>query len=529
MSMRRAGLATLPIGIGFGLVAEWAAHEQGQLGVELADLAVGCVLFACGTTAWDRRPTSRVGPLMSVAGFTWFLGTVFEPALFLHRAPLVQLHLSYPTGRLPTRLSRAVVAVAYVDAAIQPLARNDALTLALSAAVALAAVQVFAGTSGPARKAGGPALAAALAFAGALAFASVGRQAGWDDTMILLVYDGVIASVAILLLVDLLRGRWADAVVTGLVLDLGAAHEAGTLRGTLARALGDPSLVVGYPLAGTGTLVDDRGRPVEVPEPDSGRTVTPIDDGHDQLAMLVHDDALLADGHLVESVAAAARLAVTNARLQAEARSRAAELEASTRRIVEAADAQRRRLEEELRRGAAHRLETVAAFLAEARRTDSPAAAAIEALERQLSDARRELGEFAQGVHPSALTDGGLLAAVALLAARCPLPVDVTGTLGRLPPPVEAALFFVCSEGLANAVKHASAGRVRIALRRDGPQVWVAISDDGRGGADAAHGSGLRGLADRVEALGGQLTLQSLPDGGTRLVATVPTEPASTA
>src|SRR6185295_2050444 len=123
----------------------------------------------------DRRPQSRVGVLMSLAGFTWFLGTAFEPALFLHRGPLVHLLLSYPTGRLPTRLARVV-----------------------------AAVEVFVGTSGPARKAGAPALAAALAFAGVLVLAAVGRQAGWNDTAILLAYDAVIASVALLLLVDLL-------------------------------------------------------------------------------------------------------------------------------------------------------------------------------------------------------------------------------------------------------------------------------------------------------------------------------------
>ena len=488
----------------------------------LADLAVGCVLVVCGTVAGDRRPDSRVGGLMSLAGFTWFLGTLFEPALFLHRGPLVHLHLSYPTGRSPTRLARVVVAAAYLDAAIEPLAQNDALTLALSAAVALTAVQVFAGTSGPARKAGAPALAAALAFAGVLALAAVGRQAGWNDTAILLVYDGVIASVALLLLVDLLRGRWAEAVVTGLVVDLGAEREAGTLRATLAGALGDPSLVVGYPLPGTGSLVDDRGTPIELPGLGSGRAVTSIDDQGERLAVLVHDDALLADRRLVESVAAAARLAVSNARLQAEARSRAGELEASRRRIVEAADAQRRRLEEELRLGAARRLETVATLLAAARSRDGGEASAIEAIERDLQDARRELDEFAHGVQPVALTESGLLPAVTLLAARSPLPVDVTGTVGRLPAPVEAALYFVCSEALANAVKHASASSVLIGFRRELDDVLVTVTDNGRGGAHPVGGSGLRGLADRVEAFGGALSIDSPPSGGTRVVASIP-------
>ena len=254
-----------------------------------------------------------------------------------------------------------MVAAAYVDAAIEPLAQNDALTLALSAAVALTAVQVFTGTSGPARKAGGPALAAALAFAGVLrSWPRSDGGRGWDDTAMLLVYDGVIASVVLLLLVDLLRGRWADAVVTGLVVDLGARARGGTLRAQARGRARRPVARRRLPAAGTGALVDDAGEPVELPRRGSGRTVTPIDDGGERLAVLVHDDALLADRRLVESVAAAARLAVANARLQAEARSRAGRARGVRRRIVEAADAQRRRLEEELRLGAARRLETVA-------------------------------------------------------------------------------------------------------------------------------------------------------------------------
>src|SRR5262245_39192335 len=173
---------------------------------------------------------------MLLSGGTWFLGTAFEPFVFLHRGPLVHLHLSYPTGRIPTRLARIIVLAAYVDAAIEPLARSDVLTLVLSAGVAVTAVQVFAGTTGPARKAGGPALVAALAFAGVLAFGAVGRIVGWSDATILWTYDVVIAIVVVGLLVDLLRGRWADAVITGLVVDLGTFAETATLRSKLANA-----------------------------------------------------------------------------------------------------------------------------------------------------------------------------------------------------------------------------------------------------------------------------------------------------
>ena len=145
--MRQLRLGLLLAGLALGVAAEWVADDARGRGLAVADLAVGCVLLACGFLAWTRRPESRVGLLMIGGGYAWFLGTLAEPALFLHRGPLVHLHLSYPTGRLPTRFAQTVVAFAYVTAVIEPLARNDALTLALSGLVALAAARVFLGTS----------------------------------------------------------------------------------------------------------------------------------------------------------------------------------------------------------------------------------------------------------------------------------------------------------------------------------------------------------------------------------------------
>jgi signal transduction histidine kinase len=295
----------------------------------------------------------------------------------------------------------------------------------------------------------------------------------------------------------------------------------GTLRAKLARALGDPSLVVGYRLPDGQDFVDDLGQPVELPAPGSGRAATAIDDGGEHVAVLVHDEALLADGHLIESVAAAARIAVANARLQAQTQARATELEASRRRIVEAADAQRSRLEQELRQGAERRLGHVAAVLADERRT-SLDGESIGPLEAELDDARKELREFAQGVHPTGLTSAGLMPALAQLANQLPLPVEIHGEVGRLPEPLETALYFVCSEALANVAKHASASRVSIDVSATPERVVATIADDGVGGADPASGSGLRGLADRVEALGGRLRVDSAPGTGTYVVAELP-------
>src|SRR5207249_82625 len=148
------------------------------------------------------------------------------------------------------------------------------------------------------------------------------------------------------------------------VVDLGRPAEGGTLRAKLARALADPSLVVGYRVGETGGFVDDAGGPVELPQPGSGRRITPLVDRGEQVAVLVHDESVSADRGLVEAVAAAARIAVTNVVLQADARARAAELDASRRRLVAAADAQRGRIQRELRLGAGKRLETVASLLA---------------------------------------------------------------------------------------------------------------------------------------------------------------------
>jgi signal transduction histidine kinase len=514
---RRTRAIALTLALAFGGLVEWTSGEEP--GEAAADFAVGAVLLCCGIIAWQRRAESRVGALMALAGVTWFVGTLAAPALYLHRGPLVHLHLSYPTGRLPTRLAAAVVVAAYAIGVVEPLARSDALTLGLSAAVAVASIHVFVRTSGAARKAGGPALAAALAFAGVLGLAAAARLTGVGSReAVLAAYELAIVAIALTLFVDLLRGRWADAVVTGLVVDLGRRAEPGSVRAALAQALADPTLEIGYRVGADGAYVDATGRPLPLPSPGSGRAVTDVGD-----AVLVHDDAVLTDRALLDAAAAAARLALGNATLQAEVRARVDDVAASRRRIVEAADAQRRRLERELRLGAERRLETVEALLADVRETaGGDVAEALAALRGDVGAARGELREFARGVHPAALTEGGLMPALTRLAERSPIPVDLRGTAAGLPGPVEAAVFFVCSEALANAAKHAGASRVRVDVRQAPGSVGVSVADDGTGGAAPGRGSGLRGLRDRVEALGGRLRLESPPGEGTRLDAEIP-------
>jgi signal transduction histidine kinase len=214
---------------------------------------------------------------------------------------------------------------------------------------------------------------------------------------------------------------------------------------------------------------------------------------------------------------------VANARLQAEVRSQLEEIEASRRRIVEAGDTQRRRLERELHEGAERRLAEVAALLDEAGGgAGADFGALLEETRAELERAQTELIEFARGVHPRVLTERGLAAALVDLAGRAPVPVDLAVTESRFPAAVEAVAYFVCSEALTNIGKYAEASRAAIeVIRRDGA-VTVSVRDDGRGGARMDAGSGLLGLADRVEALGGRLLVESQLGEGTVVSAQLP-------
>ena len=139
-----------------------------------------------------------------------------------------------------------------------------------------------------------------------------------------------------------------------------------------------------------------------------------------------------------------------------------------------------------------------------------------------LDAARAELREFARGMHPATLTECGLGAAVRELAERSPTTVEVAVPATRFPPAVEAAAYFICAESLANVAKHAEASQVRIDITQENGRLTIVVADDGAGGADLSRGSGLRGLCDRVGALGGSLAVDSPPGGGTRVLAELP-------
>jgi signal transduction histidine kinase len=509
------------------------------MGLAAADLAVGAAFLACGVLLWERQRREPVAPLLLATGFAWFLGTlagshtgvlssIGGALLYAHRGPLVHLVLAYPTGQLRGWAARIVVGAAYVDGLVAPVARNDALTIAL--VVAVVAAGTLAIYRGPVELRSARALAmAAFALVGApllLVSTSGLLQASLSQTALLLAYEAMLVVSAIGLTAWLLARRLEPASVADLVVELGASPRSDALRDTLARAFADPSLGIGYPV--NGSYVDEAGEPMVLPSSSDERTVTAIERDGEPIAVLVHDAALASDPALKGAVAAAARLTASNARLQAELRGQVRELAASRRRIVEAGDVQRSRLERRLDHAAQLHLEEIRAALTRAMQAAPPGVAdALSTVAHELDQAVIEIRELARGIHPHILSESGLAAALSERAARAPIRVSVSAPRERFAPAVEATAYFVCAEALANVAKYAQTDSAVIEIRRDNGRLVVRVVDEGVGGADTTRGSGLRGLADRVEAVGGRLTVGSPASGGTAVVAEIPLDGVS--
>jgi signal transduction histidine kinase len=480
-------------------------------------------------------------------------------ALFGHTA------LAYPSGRVTDRLERAFVAVAYAFAAVMPLATllvydgsglryippgPESLllvhahvgiahqldrTFVLGGYGVLAAVFIalvarkLVRASVRMRRILAPLLLAALVAAlralteTALMFTSLpqffaSRLYWWQVAGQILL--------PITMLVGLLRARLARSHVGELVLELDHTPPEG-VRDALAHHLGDPSLELFFWLPERGGYVDSAGAEAELPEPGSARSMTEISNDGERIAVIVHDRSLDDEPQLLQAAAAAARLALENARLHAQVRAQLVQVQESRRRIVTAGDEQRRRIERDIHDGAQQRLVALALELRATQRrlggrVDPDVERVLTGAVAELQVAVSELRELARGVHPAILTDEGLDGALESLATRTPLDVRVDGVLEeRLPPEVEAAGYFLACEALANAVKHAEARHVRISAMRSDGKLVVEVEDDGRGGADPA-GSGLRGLADRLEALGGRLVVADASGGGTRVRGEIP-------
>ena len=345
------------------------------------------------------------------------------------------------------------------------------------------------------------------------------------DTSATLVY----VALPVGFLIGLLRSELDMSSVGDLVVKLSGGLAPEQLQPALALALHDPSLEVAYWLPAQGWFSDLEGSRMELPTPDSERAASMLGDPEGPVAALVYDSSLVHEGQLVDTAAAAVRMALENARLQVQLRAQLEEVRESRARLVEAADSERQRVERNLHDGAQQQLVTLLlsmqATKTEAiRRSDRATAALIDANIAELKQALGELRELAHGIHPTILTQAGLVPAIRSLTERCPIPVDVRGDLGedRLAPPLEATLYFVVSEAITNAVKHSKARQMCVSLGRSSDVAAVDISDDGGGGADLSGGSGLRGLSDRVAAVGGRLVIKSDKKSGTIIHAEVP-------
>ena len=536
--MRLGRLLLWPAGLALGVAAERAAASAGDdLRVWVPDLVVGWTLIACGLVGWSRRQENRFGPLAAATGFCWFLGNfagvdnaviawVAGQTLFLYRGPLFHLVIGYPFGRASSRLDRSVVVAGYATSCIPEIWTSEVATVALSSLLVVTSAHAYANSSGRARHARLSALRAAIVLAIALAGGALARLAfpsGETDELTRLALEVALCAIAVGLLTDLLSSSRERAAVTDLVVELGERRST-SLSGQLARLVGDPTLTIGYWPPSAGGYVDPDGRPIELPTPGSGRAVTLVGSESEPIASLIHDPAVLDDPVLLEAASVATELSAQNAHLQAGVRIQLTELEASRRRILVAGDAERENLEQHLHEGAERVLEELAEQLRRGRTGAQVQATGdrIGEAEARLADAQKELRELASGLYPRLLSERGLEGALRSLTERSPVPVTLTISANRLPPDVETAAYFICSEALANTAKYSSASATAVSVAgRDG-LIEVTIEDDGDGGADPSRGTGLRGLADRIDALGGTLRIESEPGHGTRLVAEIP-------
>jgi len=476
------GVAGVLIGIAaFAMVASSGAPAAPLVEAFLTIL-IGWSFIGTGLFAWDRRPSNLIGLLMVAVGFSWFLGEFRNtdiPAaaaigFALNSLPiaiLIHLLIVFPSGRARGRLDRFFIGYGYVAGGL------------------IAAIPIFFYNPAEDPECGGCVSSNPLLI--------------HPNLDLVHAIFGVLSAVSIPVLIALIvhlvrRARRADPAERRSQAPVWWAGGATIFLFAAA-------------------LVTNLG-------PESGN----YDDVIWYLANLVIASVPFAFllGLLRTRLSEADVVAEENVRLDAELQARLDELRDSRVRILQAGDDARRKLERDLHDGAQQRLVGLALDLRLAREKldDDPSAAAamLDEASTELARATAELRELARGIHPAVLSDRGLEAAVELLADRAPLPVRIDASLdGRLPEPVEAAAYFVIAEALTNVVRHSGAERAEIGVRRDNGRLLVEVSDDGAGGADT-EGSGLRGLADRVAALDGNLEVAGVAGTGTTVRADIP-------
>jgi signal transduction histidine kinase len=570
-------LAYLAISWGGQLIlmtTPYELHQTVTTEVRIGSLVSDLLWLAAILTLMVRQPTSRLWILILVwlaVGQLWLLGYLaVEPRQLidlpqavggeLWAAVFVHLVVAYPSGRVTGTFDRALVVTTYaVAVGFRLLAMvigpdpcypmcdspirffpNEALYdvfryLGIAAALGLlvASLAVLARhwrEAGPAsRRVLWPMLIAApiwcvSIFAGYFADAfldEAARDATHSFSPIGVLMDNILP---VAIIIGAFQATLARGNVAQLAVELGRGVPVGGLRPILARTLRDPSLELAFPAPDGSGLVDEAGRPVPEPDP-ARRAITRVEQHGELLAVIIDDPQAVADDPaLVEAVGSVARLSLANERLAAQVRAQLEEVRASRARIVEAADAERRRVERDLHDGAQQRLTALAVRMDVARETGTLSPELLAEATSELRSAIGEVRDLSRGLHPTILTEAGLGAAIEALAERTPIPVRVSAPATRFPAAVEAAAYFVVAEGLTNVARYSGASAAEVDVSVDGGRLVVVVRDDGRGGADPARGSGLRGLGDRVAALDGRLSVDSAAGRGTVLRAELPIE-----
>jgi signal transduction histidine kinase len=552
------------LGVGTAVVV-WAAVAVGvgwrdrwsPLWVFVAAELLGLLFVAAGLRAWWRRPDNRLGLLMVACGAGWYFhdlqasGNPVVHAIgnwlfFLPAFLLVHLALAFPHGRLAGRLERCVVAGGYLAYLVLegvrylregPAAKagwqmsgvtspvGDTLSvvgIVVGVVTSVLLIRRWASVSPSARRAYGLvwlAMLIVIAAAIAAALAELWRFTSNVQLGVQLFFGAGLLAVLLAYTVGRVHAMLARMRVTDLVRSLQHAVDPPRLRDLLADALDDPTLRLGFWSEEAEGYVGIDGKALALPAGDPARTVTPVaqEDGR-RLAVLTHDSATVEDRPMVEAVVGAARLALENTRLHVEQRALPA-------RLVDRAMEERRRIERDLHDGVQHRLLLLKFLAGQAREgtaSDADRAGLLEQLQAEADRAYHDLRALTQGIHPAILTERGLAIAIEERAPHVTTPVVVQLPATRYPPTVEATAYFVISEALTNADKHAEATQVVVSGRQQGQRLVVVVSDDGCGGADPRRGSGLSGLRDRLSALGGSMTVDSPAGGGTRLTVELP-------
>lgn len=561
-----------------GVTAAFGATHGAPVRFLVLDTVFGLMFVLAGFIAWERRPEVPYGAMLVLAGALWFVGsyapTGAEPyALYgfaferYYDIVLAAVSLTFPGVALGVkgRLALASLVAGYIfrtagrllvgcecmsnplalveDRAVFDQIQTATTALILLSAIAIASLVAVRLRDAPAvaRRVLSPVLGAGVVAALVTAwdafelifFIRTGEGPlrfgePWQE----IVSWSVIALVALVplaYLLGVLRLRRDRSSLASLAVELDRRTGPGEMEAALRAALRDPTVELRVWDEQRATWLDASEGEVPAPSNEESRVVTLVGTEDRPLAAIVHDRAFNEDPGLVSAVAALLRLAIDNERLAAEVREQLAEVRASRARLVETAEAERRRIERDLHDGAQQRLIAVALSLQEARgeaARDAPGTRVVSHLDDTVAEllaAIEELRELARGIHPAVLTEDGLAIAVSSLARRASIPVVVDVSVdGRLPASVEATAYYVVAEGLTNVVRHARARAAGVHIHRSNGNLEIEIEDDGTGGADVQRGSGLRGLADRLDAMSGTLSVDSPPERGTRLKATIP-------